>query len=312
MGSDSAKAPAKYAMNDPWAQRWICNFIAYMRMERGASDHTVIAYEIDFAQFIEFAGKSMKGVTGDDIRAFIGNRIEAGVIPRTVRRKVSALKSFYGFVFAERGIRADPTKTVRAPKAFKPVVRPVTLKEVDLLLKVTGTRNALEIRDRAIIYALYGSGFRASEIIRLTFKDLNFTDSVAKVRRGKGGKDRFVPMNEDECAALRLYLEQARPKLANERSGNFVFLGRNGTPFTRQRLWQILTNRSAPVLGRRVSPHKYRHGFVSDQVNGGAEIRIVQSMVGHKSVLTTMGYMHDDVNRIRQFYLKAHPRGTQV
>src|SRR5713226_5911523 len=180
-------------MTDKWAQRWISSFLAYMRIERGASDHTFSAYESDLAQFQEYVGKPMKDVKGDDIRAFIINRTGAGVGPWSVRRKVSALKSFYGFVFAERGMRADPTKTVRAPKAFKPVVRPITSEEVDVLLKATGTRNALEIRDRAIIYALYGSGFRASEVTRLTLNNLNFADSVAKVRLGKGGKDRFVP-----------------------------------------------------------------------------------------------------------------------
>jgi integrase/recombinase XerD len=299
-------------MTDEWAQLWISNFTAYMTVECGASEHTKAAYESDLAQFLEYVGKPMKAVKGDDIRAFIINRIDAGVCPRSVRRKVSAIKSFYGFVFAERGMRVDPTKTVRAPRAFKPVVRPITSEEVEHLLATIGTERALDIRNKAIIYAVYGSGFRASEVIRLTLNDLNFTDSVAKVRLGKGQKDRYVPLNDKERAALQLYLEQARPKLANEDSKKFVFLGRNGTPFTRQRLWQILTTLSIPVLGRAVSPHKYRHAFVSDLINADAEIRIVQSMVGHKSVLTTMGYMHDDIHRIRRLYLKAHPRGTQL
>lgn len=183
---------------------------------------------------------------------------------------------------------------------------------MDRLLASIGIEKPLDLRNRALIYAVYGSGFRASEIIRLEMRDLDFARSVAKVRLGKGQKDRFVPLNDQEAAAIRVYLEHGRPKLMKHGDSDFVFIGRLREPFTRQRLWQILTRLSLPVLGRTISPHKYRHAFVADSVNGGAEVRVVQTMIGHSSVSTTMRYMHSDINRIRAEYLNCHPRGREL
>lgn len=297
---------------DSWSEEWASHFLAYMTKEYGASVNTLQAYQIDLTQYREALGKPLHAATSDDIRIYIAGLLNAGISPRSCRRKLAAVRSFYRFAFGEAALSHNPAKTLRAPKAYKPVVRPITSKEVDQLLSSIGTERPLDLRNRALIYAVYGSGFRASEIIRLELRDLDFAHSVAKVRLGKGQKDRFVPLNDQEAAAIRLYLEDGRPKLMRHGDSEFVFIGRLREPFTRQRLWQILTRLSLPVLGRTVSPHSYRHAFITDSVNGGAEPRIVQTMVGHSSVLTTMGYMHSDLNRIRAEYLKCHPRGRKL
>jgi integrase/recombinase XerD len=190
------------------------------------------------------------------------------------------------------------------------LVRPITRDEVGLILGSIATGQPIDIRNRAILHTCYGSGLRASELIRLRIADLNLADSVAKIKLGKGQKDRHVPVNERELEAIKLYLELARPHFVKEPDHGVLFIGRYGEPFIRQRLWQIMTELSVRVIGRVISPHKYRHAFVTDTVNGGASLRVVQKMVGHRSVKTTQGYMHSDLGRVRSEYLKSHPRGV--
>jgi site-specific recombinase XerD len=291
---------------------WLTQFFQYLTGERGYSSHTISAYELDLKQFRKALVKDLLQGTTDDIRNFILSFLETVASPKTARRKLSVIKGFYGFVFAEGGISKDPSKHIRGPKAFRSIVRPITRAEVDQILASLGTDHPLDLRNRALVYTAYGSGLRVSEAVKLRITDLDFRKAVAKVKLGKGQKDRLVPLNQPEIEAIRLYLERARPKFATEPENGVLFIGRRGEPLTRQRVWQILTRMSLPVVGRRISPHKYRHAFVTDTINGGAASRVVQKMVGHVSVTTTMDYMHSDVERVRTEYLRAHPRGASL
>jgi integrase/recombinase XerD len=291
---------------------WLMQFFQYLTGERGYSANTISAYESDLAQFQRALVKDLLQGTTDDIRKFILSFLESGVSPKTARRKLSVLKGFYGFVFAEGGLRKNPARDIRGPKAFRAIVRPVTRAEVDQILESLGIDHPLDIRNRTLVYVVYGSGLRVTEAANLRIADINFQQAVAKVRLGKGQKDRMVPLNQAEIEAIRLYLERARPKFAGERDNGFLFIGRRGEPLTRQRLWQILTGISRWVVGRSISPHKYRHAFVTDTINGGAASRVVQKMVGHASVKTTMDYMHSDLEHVRMEYLRAHPRGAEL
>jgi integrase/recombinase XerD len=289
---------------------WHAQYFEYLTGERGYSTHTIDAYRSDLEQFQEALAKDLLRGTSDDIRKFILAYLETGVSPQTARRKLSAIKGFYQFVFAEGGLARDPSRDIRAPKAFRSIVRPITRTEVDQILASVGTSNPLDLRNRAIVYVAYGSGLRVTEATNLRIADLDFQHSVAKVRLGKGQKDRMVPLNQPEIDAIRLYLENARPKFAHGQDNGVLFVGRRGEALTRHRLWQILTRISQQVVGRSISPHKYRHAFVTDTINGGGASRVVQKMVGHTSVKTTMGYMHSDLERFRAEYLRAHPRGV--
>jgi integrase/recombinase XerD len=296
------------------ATDWRARFLDYLIAERGYSDHTLSAYGPDLAQFSAALAKhDLLSASTDDIRQFILGRLESGASPATVRRKLSTIRSFYQFVHGEGGLICDPSRHIRGPRAFKPVVRPITGAEVDQILAAVGTDHPLDLRNRALVYAAYGSGLRVSEAVNLRIADIDFQHSVAKVRLGKGRKDRIVPLNPPEMEAVRLYLEKARPRFAKEPDSGMLFIGRDGEqPLTRERLWQVFTEISNRVVGRAISPHKYRHAFVTDTINGGAGFRVVQKMAGHANVTTTMRYMHSDLARTRSEYLKSHPRGVEL
>src|SRR6266851_8556749 len=223
------------------APHWRAQFLEYLTAERGYSGHTISAYESDLEQFSLFLGKDLLSASTDDIRKFTLRYLEDGRSPMSARRKLSALKGFYHFVFAEDGLAADPSRNIRAPKAFRSIIRPITRHEVDQILTALGTDRLLDLRNRALIYAVYGSGLRVSEVAALPIADLDFRHSYAKVRLGKGQKDRRVPLNKWEMEALSLYLDKARPRFAQEPDNGVLFISRRGEPLTRQRLWQILT-----------------------------------------------------------------------
>jgi site-specific recombinase XerD len=291
---------------------WRGRFLDYLTSERRYSEHTMSAYQSDLNQFSATLAKDLLIASTDEIRKFILGCLETGVCPKTARRKLSTIKSFYSFVFGERGLDRDPSRLVRAPRAFDAIIRPITRVEVDQLLAVLVGNRPLTLRNRALVYVAYGSGLRVSEIVNLRTADISYERCIAKVRRGKGQKDRFVPLSPPAIEAIRSYLENGRPRFAKEPDNGLLFIGRGGDQLTRQMIWKVFTELSMRLLGRQVSPHKYRHAFVTDTINGGASSRVVQKMVGHVSVNTTMDYMHSNIERTRAEYLKSHPRGVAL
>jgi integrase/recombinase XerD len=287
---------------------WLTGFLEYLRIERAYSKHTINAYRSDVEQFRKELGSDLLKASSNDVAKFIVGRLESGTLPRSMARKLSSIRAFYGFMLNEEAVTSNPTRFLRGPKAHRPLIRQVTRDEVEKMLGAISTDRTLDLRDRALIFAAYGSGLRVSELVSLRMADLDFQHLIAKVRLGKGQKDRYVPLNQREIESIKLYLEKGRQKLAANPDNDLVFVGRSGEQLTRQRVWQIFTRLGERVLHRRVSPHKFRHAFVSDTINGGAQAREVQHMVGHAQVSTTMGYMHFDFARVRDQYLKSHPR----
>jgi integrase/recombinase XerD len=297
---------------------WVDQFSRHLSDERSYPANTITAYETALEQFRSAINKPLLEATPDDIRNFIAAILARGGSGQTARQKLYALRSFYKFVYLENGLPCNVGRSTHTPKIKQTIVRPITGAEVDKLLGSLGTNTPRDIRDRAILYVAYGSGLRVGELIRLRLGDLDIAHSIVRVNCGKGQKDRLVPMNEMETNALDLYLREARPQLLGDAPGtDFLFIGECrpghplGHPLTRQRVWQLLTNVSKAVVGRPISPHKFRHAFVTDMVNGGADIRVVQAMAGHSSINTTQRYLHSDLERLRREYLKAHPRGGE-
>ncbi len=290
----------------------LTQFLEYLSGERAYSPHTLDAYKSDLEQFQRILGKDLLQATADDICGFIARYLEDSGGPVSAGRKLSAIRSFYQFLFMEGTIPANPARNIRAPKAPQTVLRPTTHKEVETLLAALSPNTTMGLRDRAMVYLAYGSGLRVSEIAKLRIPDLDFDRGIVKVKLGKGRKDRLAPMNNREIIAIARYVEEARPKLSPAANENVVFLGRGGEQLSRQRLWQVFSEISEAALGRPVSPHKFRHAFVSDTVNGGADIRVVQAMAGHSSIKTTQRYLHCDLERLRREYLKSHPRGAEI
>jgi integrase/recombinase XerD len=289
----------------------LAQFLEHLKAERACSPNTVASYGFDLRQFCEYESTDPLARSADAIRAFIESRLTSGISPRSARRSLSAIRAFYDFLFLEGAITGNPARTIRAPKAHRGCVRPVSGAEIDKILATLNGTTALDYRNRAMIFAAYGSGFRVSELLTVGIDDLDFGHSIAKVRLGKGKKDRLVPMNQPEMEAITLWLDKGRPQFLREtgRDNRLLFIGHKGAALTRQRIWQVLTEISTKVIGRAASPHKFRHGFVTDSINGGADIRAVQQMAGHASILTTALYFHSSVERIRTEYLKSHPRG---
>ena len=288
---------------------WVAEFLESYKTERRSPENTTDNYGKDLEQFQEHLGrKHVLAATSRDIAAFISYRLDKGISPISARRQLCAIRSFYGFVLSERAIERDPTRFLRGPKAHRPLVRQVTREEIELLVSSIGTETPLQLRDRAMLLAAYGSNFRVSELISLPISRININQTVATVKRAKNLRDRIVPLNPREIEAIQLYLEKGRPALLGSHPDNgLLFISERGEQMTRMRAWQIFAEVSRRVLGRAVSPHKFRHAFVTDTVNGGADIRVVQRMVGHAYIGTTMLYMHSDIERIRRHYLQSHP-----
>jgi integrase/recombinase XerD len=300
----------RYSPSGSWADQ----FSRHLSEERSYPPNTITAYGTALEQFRSAINKPLLKATPDDIRNFIAAILARGGSGQTARLKLYAIRGFYKFVYLENGLPRNVGRSAHTPKVQQQIVRPITGAEVDKLLGSLGTNTPRDIRDRAILYVAYGSGLRVSELIALRLCDLDIAHSIVRVNCGKGQKDRLVPMNEMETNALDLYLREARPKLlSGAPETDVLFIGGRGRghALTRQRVWQLLTRISKAVVGRPISPHKFRHAFVTDTVNGGADIRVVQAMAGHSSINTTQRYLHSDLERLRREYLKAHPRGGE-
>jgi site-specific recombinase XerD len=207
-------------------ERWLSQFMDYLAGERGYSKHTISAYEADMDQFKEVLAKDLLDASTDDVRTFVLGILESGLSPKSARRKLSVVRGFYQFVFCEGGLPNDPSRHLHGPKAFKTIIRPITRGEVDQTLGFLGTDRVQDIRDRALVYTLYGSGLRVGELVRLQIADINFAQRVAKVRRGKGQKDRTAPMNQSEMEAIRLYLvRRETPRLCRGGSKSLTDTG---------------------------------------------------------------------------------------
>jgi site-specific recombinase XerD len=297
----------------------IAGFLDYLS-ERGCSKETIVSYEFDLKRFASSAKKDLAHVTPDDIRAFIVERL--GVVSAsTASRQLYALRCFYSYLLDEELITVNPAHRIAAIKVPLPVVLAPTLQEVESMIEsvtLAGTKKeiAVGLRNRAIILTVYGSGLRVSEVITLKIADIDFSRNVIAVRLGKGKKDRLTPMNNREAAALIDWLRQGWPVVATECSGNLAFIGTKGRggkgqPLTRQAIVMMLKSVSLRSVGRLVSPHKLRHAFCTDLVNGGADVRVVQTMMGHADLGSTQRYMHSNIEHTQEQYMQFHPRGNE-
>jgi integrase/recombinase XerD len=296
-------------------------FLDWLRLERASSPHTVLAYRRDLTRFGRFLGASAdaSGWTHLDLEAFLASLAapsEAGpaLAQRSAARVLSAVRSFGNFCLRER-LRADnPATLVRGPRPGRPL--PVVLSEVqaDTLLEVPADDGPLGLRDRAMLELLYGSGLRVTELVSVRIGDVALDRGLVRVT-GKGHKTRLVPFGEPAREAIARYLAEARPELiaAASRAGlrrlpEALFLTRRGGPLTRQAFWKNLKRYA--LLGdlpTTTSPHKLRHAFATHLLDGGADLRSVQAMLGHADIATTQIYTHVSQRRLREAYLRAHP-----
>jgi integrase/recombinase XerD len=291
---------------------WLEGFRDYLGLEAGHSRNTVDAYLRDLRRMGEFAlarGVREPGaVTSTHLRDFVYLLKDLGLSAATIRRSVSAIRTYYGFLAGEGRVRNDPSDRLETPRRGRVLPDTLTVAEVESLLAAPGLDHPLAWRDRALLELAYGAGMRVSELCGLGITDLLLPEGLVRVF-GKGSKERLVPLGRNTIGAVSVYLHQLRPTLDRGRGAGRVLLNARGEPLSRVGAWGIV-KRSAERAGirKRVTPHTLRHSFATHLLEGGADLRAVQEMLGHADLSTTQIYTHVDREYLRSVHRQFHPR----
>jgi integrase/recombinase XerD len=298
-------------------QEKVESFLDFLRAEKGYSTNTIAAYRNDLTQFAEHMVEEMgqplrdwSEVSKSAILDYILDMKDREYASSTVARKVAAIKSFFHFLTSEDLVEDDPTANLDSPKVKKRLPTTLSYDEVDRLLAAPGQGDSSKVlRDRALLELLYATGMRVTEIVSLDLEDVNLASATVRVTRGKGGKERIIPMHGRAVQALDAYLGKARLQLLKDTDERALFLNHRGERLTRQGLWLIIKYyvQEAGIEGE-VTPHTLRHSFATHLLNGKADLRHVQELLGHANISTTQIYTHISGDRLRVAYDEAHPR----
>jgi integrase/recombinase XerD len=292
------------------------DFIGYLELERGLSRNTLEAYRSDlqqFGEFLERRGLDPLEVQATDLAAFIselatGSPERRAAAPATLQRKIACLRSFYRHLRREQILDRDPASELRAPRSRARLPKVLSRDEVARLLEQPRGTSPAALRDRALLETMYACGLRASEAIGLELSELDLQDGILRAR-GKGSKERIVPIGSKAIEALTAYLERGRPALVGIRPERRVFVNLRGGGLSRQGLYKIVRRHARTAgLERRMSPHTLRHTFATHLLSGGCDLRSLQEMLGHADIGTTQIYTHLSTERLRDVYFEAHPR----
>lgn len=292
----------------------IDEYLAHLSLERGASPHTVAAYRRDlegYAHMLRAGGVTgVERVTRDDVTAYISGLRTSGLAPSTIERKVAAVKGFHRFLVREGVTENHPTSRLPLPKVPQHVPRVISIEQADALLGQAFPDTPAGLRDRAMLEVLYGCGLRVSELTGLDLLDADLESGFVRVV-GKGRKERVVPMGGLAVHALRAYLSAGRGSLvrgAPSLSGSALFLNARGARISRQSVFAIVRRLGAAVGLEDLHPHTLRHSYATHLLEGGADLRTLQELLGHSDISTTQIYTHVDLRHIREEYLSTHPR----
>ncbi len=292
------------------AEEVIQLFLDFLSVEKGLSANTILSYGRDLEKYLLFLRKEKIDWTRageDNLVRFIHHQSRAGLQARSLARLISALKSFYRFLVLDGLVKKDPSANLSSPKTWMTLPKYLTVQEVEDLLRQPDDKDLHGLRDRAMLEVLYATGLRVSELIQLKPKDLNL-DNGYLICRGKGGKERVVPLGKSAAVVTKRYIEEARPQL-QKKPTEALFLTRLGDPFTRQGFWKTLREYARKAgLASKISPHILRHSFATHLLERGADLRSVQLMLGHSQITTTQIYTHVSRERLRQVYERYHPR----
>jgi integrase/recombinase XerD len=299
----------------------ILDFLAYLELERGLSRNTLAAYRCDLRQFGEFLdrrGLTVQTSTHGDLAAFLSELAAGGeehppVAPSTLARKVACLRSFYRHLRMDATIEHDPTADLHGPRKPQRLPHVLSRGDVARLLSQPQGAGPLALRDRALLETMYACGLRASEAVGLELSDVDLEEGLL-CARGKGSKERLVPIGRQAVGALLAYRSDGRPQLLDERTRaqTKVFVNRRGGGLTRQGLYKIVQGHARHAgLEDRMSPHTLRHSFATHLLAGGCDLRSLQEMLGHADLATTQVYTHLSAERLKDAYFSAHPRATR-
>jgi integrase/recombinase XerD len=289
----------------------VSQFLEYIRVEKGLAANTVLSYKRDLLGFAEYVGKTgndLDSITREDIRDYLAHLYARGLIARSVARHLASLRTFFDFLTESRGLKADPTAQVEAPHVGHSLPRYLTPQEVDQLLQQPEPGTPEGLRDKAMLEVLYATGLRVSELVNLEWRDFEVNLGIVRCR-GKGNKERLVPVGKSALRALKAYVEDGRPALAKHPDTTHLFLNRRGKRLTRVGFWKILARYGrAAGIATHITPHLVRHSFATHLLERGADLRSIQLMLGHSDISTTQVYTHVLKERLKQVYHAHHPR----
>ena len=288
-------------------------FIDYIALEQGLSRLTQNAYQKDLERFAEYAdAKAIAApldITARTLREYVYHLKDLGLSPASIRRNVSAIRSYFRFLLGDGVIVRDPSERLETPKRWRELPDVLSVDEVKRLIAAPTLDDAMVFRDRALLELAYGAGLRVSEWITLGVRDLVLEEGLVRVF-GKGSKERLVPIGRSAIGAAAIYLRELRPKLEKGEGKGILFLNARGRPLSRMGAWKILRGYvERAEITKHVSPHTLRHSFATHLLEGGADLRAVQEMLGHVDISTTQIYTHVDREYLRQVHRSYHPRG---
>lgn len=290
----------------------IDRFLNYIRIEKGLAKNSIDAYARDmrrFAEYLEEKDICMDMVSRVEIIGFISEMGKSGLSPRSISRVLSVLRRFYNFLLLEGVIKEDPTLEIQSPRSWFTLPNVLTIDEVDLLLNLSKANGPLGVRDDAMLELLYATGVRVSELVSLKIDEINLELGYL-ITKGKGNKERIIPIGEVALMKLKRYLLDARPLILKGRSSSSLFIKRGGDGMTRQGFWKIVKRYTMLAgINKGVSPHTLRHSFASHLLERGADLRSVQMLLGHADISTTQIYTHLEGKRLKEIHQRFHPRG---
>jgi len=294
----------------------IADFESYLRLERSLSGHSVEAYCRDIGKLRDFAVKTLDKSPTDllhvDIEAFLATLYDIGIHKRSQARTLSGIKTFYKFLMLEEKLNANPAELIEAPKLGLYLPDVLSLKEIEALIAAVDASRVDGHRNRAMLEVLYGCGLRVTELVGLKLSDLFFADGFIRVI-GKGDKQRLVPVGEMAVKEIERYCEIRQTQKAAPKNEDILFLSRNGKGLSRVMVFKIIKGLAAKIgLEKEISPHTFRHSFATHLVENGADLRAVQEMLGHESILTTEIYTHVNRKRWQANILRHHPRRAKA
>ncbi len=290
-------------------------FRGYLKVEKGLSDNSIHAYVTDLTKLVHFlkdkgyGNLGPEGVTLNHLKEMMEWVTQKGISPRTQARIISGIKSFYKFLLIEEKIDRDPTALLESPKIGRKLPEILSVDEIDSIINAIDTKKPEGQRNKAILETLYSCGLRVSELIELKISNLFFESGFIKIE-GKGNKERLVPISTKAIKEINLYLSEYRRNLnIHVDSEDILFLNRRGKKLSRVMIFTIIKNLVAKLgLTKNVSPHTFRHSFATHLIDGGANLRAVQEMLGHESIITTEIYTHLDKEYLKNTMIQFHPR----
>lgn len=295
---------------------WVDLFLGHLKLERGLSDHTIDAYGRDLRDFILFLSehrpecRELQEIDTELIRSYV-NSLAPDCSPRTQARKLSTLRSFFGFLLREGAVRANPAKGVSFPREREALPTFLSLDEVARLLDAPNPETPIGLRDRAILELLYATGVRVSELTGLTLERVRLDPGYIVVY-GKGSKERVVPLGEYAIEALKEYLQWGRPFLVKDRALSLLFINKNGKRLTRLGVWKLIRKYALMAgINRDVTPHVLRHTFATHLLEHGVDLRSLQEMLGHASISSTQVYTHVVTKHLKEIHSRCHPRSKK-